>query len=124
MVRLKTTRIPLQILQSNLGPNNAGLININAEYQAIKSSRKPCPPILAYLGIFPLDLEQLRVLEDDGAVGLLGVGGRRPPERLAVRLGQEVVRLGLRQGAAVLLPAQDHGRHRAVHRAGQQDLRK
>ena len=65
-----------------------------------------------------LDLEQLRVLEYDGAVGLLGVGGRAA-EGLAVGLGQQVVRLGLRQRAAVLLPAQDDGRHGTVHGARQ-----
>ena len=103
-----------------------GLEHPTSEYLATKSincSHKPLP-IQTYLGVVPLDLEQLRVLEDDGAVGLLGVGGRRAPERLAVRLGQQVVRLGLRQRAAVLLTAQDHGRNSAVHRAGQQDLRR
>ena len=104
------------------------LTGCSSTIEYLISIRKSSPQIIAtnlahaYLGIVPLDLEQLRVLEDDGAVGLLGVGGRRAPERLAVRLGQQVVRLGLRQGAAVLLPAKDHGRHGAVHRARQQDL--
>ena len=59
------------------------------------SDGPPCTYIiLTYLCIFSLDLEQLRVLEYDGAVGLLGVGGGgRAPEGLPVRLGQEVVSL-------------------------------
>ena len=65
-------------------------------------------PHSTYLGIVPLDLEQFGVLEYDGAVGLLGAGGGgRPPEGLAVRLGQQVVCLGEKERHSVRFSGAD-----------------
>ena len=51
--------------------------------------RSPKPNAQSYLGGVSLDLEQLRVLEYDCAVGLL-CNGRWAAEGLAVGLGKEV----------------------------------